>query len=154
MNRFAILLLITISTLAVCLPARSQTKVFGMGVIVGEPTGLSLKGWLSKRTAWDAGVAWSFSKGTSLHLHADYLIHSFSEIEDQPRMPVYYGIGGRIKTSSKEDGRIGVRGVIGLEYLFRELPMDVFVEFAPILDLAPATELGMNAGLGMRYFFD
>jgi hypothetical protein len=34
----------------------SQQKGFGIGIIVGEPTGLSLKGWLSSTSAIDDGT--------------------------------------------------------------------------------------------------
>jgi hypothetical protein len=34
---------------------------FGLGIILGCPTGLSAKLWLSKSSAFDAATAWSFS---------------------------------------------------------------------------------------------
>ena len=47
----------------------------GIGVMLGEPTGISLKIWNNERTAIDAGLAWSFSGRNAVHLHADYLLH-------------------------------------------------------------------------------
>ena len=76
----------------------------GIGVIVGEPTGLSLKKWIGDDRALDAGIAWSFSENDSLHLHADYLFHRFDLLScsgARGRLPVYFGIGGRLKL--KED---------------------------------------------------
>ncbi len=32
-------------------------------------------------------------------------------------------------------------------------PIDVFLEIAPIVDLAPATELSVNGGIGIRFYF-
>jgi hypothetical protein len=46
-----------------------------IGIIIGEPTGLSAKFWTGGRTAADFGVAWSFSGSGSIHLHSDYLLH-------------------------------------------------------------------------------
>ena len=45
----------------------------GVGVILGEPTGISLKAWTSDKHAVDAAVAWSFSENDSFQFHADYL---------------------------------------------------------------------------------
>jgi hypothetical protein len=131
----------------------SQDKGFGLGVIVGEPTGFSLKSWLSSKTAVDGAVAWSFSRETSFHIHADYLIHSFDEFTTEEKVPLFYGIGGRFKSSKNGDARLGVRGVIGMGFMFRTAPIDLFLEIAPILDFAPDTDLSFNGGFGARYFF-
>ena len=131
----------------------AQRKGFGLGVIVGEPTGISLKSWLTGTTAIDAAVAWSFARESSFHIHADYLIHAYDEFDTNESVPLYYGIGGRLKTSNGGDARLGLRGVIGIGYLFREAPIDLFFEVAPILDVAPSTELSINGGFGARYFF-
>ena len=131
----------------------AQDKGFGMGLIVGEPTGISFKGWLSSSTAFDAGVAWSFARGSALHIHADYLIHSFDAIKSEAKVPIYYGIGGRFKAADRTDARLGARGVVGIAYFLPSAPIDLFFEVAPILDFAPATEFSVNGGFGARYFF-
>jgi hypothetical protein len=132
--------------------AAAQREGFGVGIIVGEPTGISIKQWLSSKTAVDAAIAWSFARESSFHLHADYLVHAFDEFQTTEAVPLYYGIGGRLKSSKGGDARLGVRGVIGIGYLFREAPIDLFFEMAPILDLTPSTELSINGGFGARYF--
>jgi len=152
LNRFfflTTLLLVFISTLTY-----SQKRGYGIGIIVGEPTGLSFKGWVSARNAIDAGIAWSFIDETSIHVHADYLWHSFDMIKSEADLAVYYGIGGRIKTGDNNKARIGLRMVGGINYFFKDAPFDLFLEIAPILDLAPATKLSANAGLGARFFIE
>lgn len=104
----------------------------------------------------DGGLAWSFSNSGAFHIHVDYLIHHFSWIQSfdpfASRVNVYYGVGGRAKFET--DSRIGARGVIGLVYFFKGAPIDAFLEIAPILDLAPATDFSLNGGIGIRYFFE
>ena len=34
--------------------------------MLGEPTGISLKNWISETNAWDAGVAWGFGKNGAI----------------------------------------------------------------------------------------
>jgi hypothetical protein len=130
----------------------AQDEGFGLGVILGEPTGISWKAWTGDRSAIDGAVAWSFEKEAAIHLHGDLLWHNFGPVKaDRGEFNLYYGIGGRIKF--EDDSKLGVRVPLGLGYLFDAAPMDFFIEIVPILDLAPKTDFGLNAAMGARYFF-
>lgn len=130
----------------------NMTNRLGLGAMLGEPSGISAKYWTGSRTAIDGGVAWSSNASNDFHLHMDYIIHDFRSLSvDKGSLPFYYGIGGRIRFDN--DTRIGVRAPVGLAYMFANSPLDVFVEVAPILDLAPSTELEFNGAFGIRYFF-
>jgi len=142
--------------------ALAQERGVGLGVILGEPTGLSFKGWITKTSALDAGLAWSFGRYDALHVHWDYLFHAFNVFPVQEgKLPMYFGIGGRFKFGDESDthshhdeNRVGIRIPLGLDYLFEKVPVDIFLELVPILDLAPASEFNFNAGLGARFFFE
>jgi len=132
----------------------AQDKGFGLGIIVGEPTGLSGKGWISKTSAIDGGLAWSFLEDGSMHIHADYLWHNFDLITS--KIPFYIGVGGRMKfknNKSATDDRIGVRIPVGLDFFISDPTSDFFIEIVPILDLAPKTDVTFNAAIGFRFFF-
>ena len=135
-----------------CTTAEAQESGFGLGVILGEPTGISGKLWIEESKAIDGAVAWSFDKESAMHLHADLLFHSsnISKVE-MSKLLLYYGIGGRIKF--EEDGKAGVRVPLGINYLSSGAPLDIFLEIVPLLDLAPSTEFDLNAAIGIRYFF-
>lgn len=145
--------------------ARAQgNDGFGLGVIVGEPTGLSLKWWLGNDQAIDGGVAWSFSENDSLHLHADYLWHRFDLFKIPPKagkLPLYFGVGGRLKLEEDNGGKgdndhddlLGVRIPVGVAFLFADAPVDIFAEIVPVLDLIPDTDLDLNAAIGARFYF-
>ncbi len=133
--------------------AGAQEHGFGLGVILGEPTGISGKKWLSTTTALDFAAAWSFRKEDSLTLYADILSHNFRMIPVKSgRLPFYYGIGARMKFDDK-DPRLGVRIPFGLNYHFADVSLDLFFEIVPILELLPETEFELNAAIGIRYFF-
>jgi len=153
MGRFTLVFLLVV----VCFTghAVAQERTFGLGVIIGEPTGPSFKLWTGSTTAIDGAVAWSLSKNNALHLHADYLYHNFSLIQvEKGRLPFYFGIGGRIKiVEGEKDDKIGVRIPVGLDYLFADTPLDIFVEVVPVLDLVPDTDLDFNGAVGIRYLF-
>jgi len=144
------ILLIAI-VLALSLDAFSQDKGFGLGVIIGEPTGLSAKLWTSNKTAVDAGAAWALINGGFIRFHADALVHSYAIEVEKGNLPVYFGIGGKVVLSSNLG--VGVRIPFGLAYHFDSAPIDIFLELVPVLELLPATRFGFEGGIGIRYFF-
>ena len=152
MKRLSIVLFLLI-IFYVSFSASAQDKRIGLGIIVGEPTGVSFKYWTTNTTAFDAALAWSFIDGGAFHIHADYIFHNFNLIRiSEGKLPFYYGIGGRIKTANKT--QVGVRVPLGLAYMFNTAPIDIFLEVVPILDLAPKTDFRINAAIGARYFFN
>ncbi len=146
------ILAILILMFALSLPGRAQEKKFGLGIILGEPTGIIAKYWTGKTTAFDFAGSWSFEGEDSLHLHADYLFHSFNLFKvDRGKLPVYYGIGARL--SLQDRTRFGIRIPLGLSYMFDKAPIDIFVEIGPVMDVIPATELNVFGFIGFRYYF-
>ncbi len=126
----------------------------GLGVILGEPTGLSAKFWTSNNTAFDLGLAWSFSGNGHFHIHGDYLFHRLGVFNvSKGALPLYFGIGARMLFRDDADDNIGIRFPIGIEYYFDDLPLAVFVEIVPILDLAPSSDFDINGGIGGRFYF-
>jgi hypothetical protein len=128
----------------------------GLGIILGEPTGLTGKLWLGTDSAVSGAVAWSFADNTRLHVHADWLRHNWDVLKrafdvQQGELPLYYGIGGRLRFD--DDARVGVRFVIGVDYIFEQAPFDIFFEIAPVMDVVPQTSLNGNAALGARIWF-
>ncbi len=131
----------------------AQDNGFGVGIIAGEPTGLSGKLWLGGTNALDMAAAWSFKGDGNLLLQADYVWHSFDLINiSSGKLPLYFGIGGRIIFQSN-DTNLGVRVPVGLDYMFSGAPVDIFLEVVPILDLTPSTDIDFGGGIGVRYWF-
>ncbi len=143
----------------------AQERGFGLGVIIGEPTGISAKLWTSSVNAFDFGLGWSFGGdrigkyngyydgGRRVDFHLDYLWHSFSAIHSSERFPLYYGFGGRMNSGAGYEGSVAVRGVFGIAWLPQNTPIDVFLEVVPSLQLTSSTGFGFDAGIGARYFF-
>ena len=133
----------------------AQQKDFGLGVIPGEPTGISAKYWLTQGTALDFGLGYSFTSSNSLFdFYADYVFHDQDMIHSAENFIVYYGPGARLKIREDTDSRLGVRGVFGILWIPRGTSFDLFVEVAPILDIIPATKFDFSGGIGGRYFFN
>lgn len=150
MKRSFVILIFLAVVLPGCLSA--QKKDFGVGVILGEPAGVSIKKWFGEKIAIDGALAWSFANNGAFHLHADYLVHDFSLIKvKKGRLPVYFGIGARIKND--KDFIVSARLPVGISYIFEKAPIDIFFEFALLLDIIPGSEFSFNSGIGFRYYF-
>jgi len=135
----------------------SQERSFGLGVMVGEPTGFSAKLWTSNDNAFDFGLGWSVignrnESRSRINLHVDYLWHAWNAIHSTERFPLYYGIGGRFKGGGN-DGSLAIRGVFGIAWMPHRTPIDIFLELAPSIELTPATGFAVDAALGIRYYF-
>jgi hypothetical protein len=152
MRKIAILLFFFVTIYSI--PSFSQSKGFGLGVIVGEPTGVSAKYWTTSSTALDFGLGYSFEKNSRLHLHADYLFHVNNLFETTENLALYYGPGARLRIVENGDSRLGFRFDVGLVWIPKNAPIDVFIEIAPLLDIIPETDFSFNGGLGVRFFFN
>ncbi len=124
----------------------------GIGPMIGDPTGVSVKYWQSANTAYQFGGAWSFVGEGAVHFHGDFLVHNWALLgQQQPTTSIYYGLGFRVKL--EQHFRLGFRMPLGIAFQFSQAPLDFFLEIAPIMDLLPATQLRMNGGFGIRYYF-
>lgn len=150
--------------LAVLLPSEAMAQLdgFGVGIIAGDPTGLCVKNWLSQKSALEVSAAWSFEGDGGFFLSGDYVLHAF-DIADDPDsglsgLMFTYGLGGRLyfrDGNGDDDGDtvLGLRVPLGLCYPFEGAPVDMFVQLAPVMDIIPETELGLNGGIGARLYF-
>lgn len=162
-------ILIVIAFALSALYSTAQSSGFGLGIVLGEPTGLSMKTWVSGDRALAFGLAWGgWGHGGYIHVHGDYLFHNFSLIKvSKGRMALHYGPGLRVRSwggdrywnngryydSNGGHLRVGIRFPVGLTYMFDGAPVDIFLEAAPALDIVPGTSFDMNGGLGFRYYF-
>ncbi len=136
-----------------------QRDKVGLGIILGDPSGITYKNYFNSKNALDATVGWTFRYDGGLYLHADYLWHNYDLFQDMDEdmsvrkglVGFYYGIGGRVFLSS--DSNLGVRVPVGVNYLFENDPLEIFLEIAPTLDLVPSTEADVSGGIGIRYYF-
>lgn len=151
----------------------SPHKSTGLGLILGEPTGLTAKFWLGSREAIDLGLAYSFSD--YVLIYSDYLYHFHgafgSSNEFAKDLTPYVGIGGEIifasssgsgvstrtgnhyfKSSSSSVG-VGIRIPFGLEWMTPKVPLGVFIELVPGIGLAPGTYGFLQGGIGARFYF-
>lgn len=129
----------------------------GVGLILGEPVGASVKYWLNDTMAIDGAIGWSDHSHSSVYFNADILWHNFDLIDISPapgKLPLYFGVGGlyRARNDGYEDN-LGVRAPVGVSYIFDNAPIDVFAEIAPAIDIHPFIRGEITGGIGVRFWF-
>ncbi len=141
----------------------TANKSFGVGLIVGEPTGFSAKYYLGPSTALDfaLGEFDEFRDDNDLGVHVDFLLHPLVLATTDPfLLPLYFGLGGRLVDDDNGDAndnlRLGIRGPVGVELDFNRVPIDVFFELAIIIDLINDDnddDVEVDAAIGARWYF-
>lgn len=164
MKRIVLVMLVLILMSAVSGQARVAEPQYryGFGMMIGEPTGFTGKYWLNNKESYDVAVSFRFS--SYFYLQGGYLYHNydvFQKTKSPSQVALYYGGGLRFILDSHHhyrknyeernyDSILGIKGTIGLNYIMKDLPVELFAELSPIMNVAPATDLDFSAGVGAR----
>ncbi|HEY1558049.1 MAG TPA: hypothetical protein VGF94_24635 [Kofleriaceae bacterium] len=137
----------------------------GVGIILGEPTGICAKLYLKDDQAIQAAVGSDFVSG-GLQVHGDYVFHPWIlQDRDSYVLPAYVGPGLRVVDYQGQNGApsqvaVGLRAVGGLLFDFKNVPLDAFVEVALVAGYKFGSgsakggfDPDINAGAGVRYYF-
>lgn len=145
---------------------------FGIGFMIGSPTGLSLKKYLADQHAIDGAIGWGYG-GT--HVHADYLYEKNDLLgESDARLGWFIGIGAQVGVERYRRGHyynrrhdhhddhdrdrnylhVGARLPLGLELRFRSIPkFEFFGEIALGFEIIEYPGPTLNGGIGTRFYF-
>ncbi len=149
-------------------------KTFGLGLMVGAPTGLSGKYYTGGDIAFAFGLGehnqFHDRYDDDLHLHFDVLWHPFVLTQSQSiTLPLHVGVGAQIFDGEHQhrngvfhdDDGFGVRVPFGLTLDFRNIPMDVFFELTFSMNFYDDDGFNdehhdradLSGALGARYYF-
>lgn len=156
---------IVLAALMITAPAYAEVEgrdkgTIGVGIIIGEPTGISGKLYLRDDQAIQAALGFAFFGG-GIHLHADYVFHpAVLQKRESFVLAVYVGPGVRLIQYRSGRGNdffaLGLRGVGGLLFDF-DNPLDAFIEVAGVLEYGfrdgEGAGITLNASAGVRYYF-
>lgn len=121
----------------------------GVGVVLGEPTGGTLRWFLSANRSLDFGVGYSGDA-------ALWLDHAWHAWDLSPRFPkgegdLWVSAGGRLEFA--KDTEFGVRTLVGLSYWFPGRPVELFGYAGPVFRMAPDGGVDADGGVGVRFYF-
>jgi hypothetical protein len=148
-------------SLAACFIAvvNAQDYKTGIGLRGGLYNGLTIKHFISQSSAIEGLIStrWSGFELTGL-----YEIHN--QAFDVERLNWYYGAGAHIasyngnNTSWGNAGTsyliIGIDGILGIEYNFKEIPINIGLDWKPALNIIGYSHFfGDGGALSIRYIF-
>lgn len=134
----------------------------GFGIVVGDPTGLTLKHWVARDQALAASLGGSYFG--SPRIGVDYLWHfnafrsSIVFLYGDAGVAIGLGRGVRwwgdrgYKYYERDETRLGIRGMFGVNILPRGIPLEFFLELGPLLTLAPGFGSSVDIAMGMRFY--
>ncbi len=125
------------------------TTPAGVGVMVGDPTGITAKYRFDATNAMDLGIGLD-----DFSIHADYLWHDWNLFPQSPqtRLAAYYGFGAGLE-DRKHDSILMARALGGVSLFFTSQPFELFAELVPVLKLTGDSGLDLDAAIGVRYYF-
>ncbi|MCI0633270.1 MAG: hypothetical protein L0206_05045 [Actinobacteria bacterium] len=138
-------------------------RAFGLGIQLGEPSGITGKVYLDGRSsAIDFLVGSYYDDGFvgDVYLQAAYHIHIVELTSGGGvTIPFRAGIGGFFNSGywrfddSVQDVVFGARVPIGLDFDLEKAPVQFYLEVALDVAVIPFVGIGGDGGLGARYYF-
>lgn len=118
----------------------------GIGIIVGEPTGISIR----VGNFPILGIAWSVVDNY-FHVHCDYWL---ANKKMDRSLYGYYGLGVKLTGNEKgaaDDVQLGARVPFGLRYYVAPR-VELFAEVVPGMRVIPDTDFDIDGGIGVRFY--
>lgn len=125
-----------------------------LGIVLGEPSGISIKLLQHKKMAYDISCSFN-TRNDYLLLNFDFLRYDYNKISSKEltgQIPICYGLGISID-QNRHDTYLGLRIIGGIEYLFADIPINIFAKIAPVVNIYPSTAVHIAPCIGVRYIF-
>lgn len=127
---------------------------FGIGFVSGVINGLSIKNWVSNDNAFQFDIAWDLNYG-GIGFGMAYLYHDFGIIQaDRNKFPLYIGIKGWAVITNAGNTAAGVQIPLGIAWIPRDIPIDIFVQAEPGLSVVPDVRFAPGGGIGIRFWLN
>ena len=140
-------------------PARAE---IGIGLFVGQPTGLDLKLDLQRKTALDIVAGWKGfeDRNHDGYAHLTFLVNLGNARGRSIVVPFRLGIGGAVWDRGGDFGddiNVAVRAPFEVGIRFRRTPLEIYGEVALVLVLLDENDnednVDADGGVGLRVYF-
>jgi hypothetical protein len=141
-------------------PARAEV---GVGLFVGQPTGLDVKLDLQRKTALDFVIGWNDfddDRGRDGYAHLTFLVNLANVRGRSVLVPFRLGVGGAVFDDNRDFGddiNIAVRAPFEVGIRFRRTPLEIYGELALVVVLIDENDnhddIDADGGIGLRVYF-
>jgi len=156
MKKTIIIALLSLSIIAV----KAQDYNLALGLRGGVAQGITLKAAVGGNTAFDLILGTHFA---GLNFTALYEIHSM-DVFGVDNLALFYGLGGHVGLYNSShypaywdnyssSPAIGVDFVVGAEYTFDEIPINISLDIVPSINIIPYVGYWQRGALSVRYVF-
>lgn len=153
MKKILITSVVIISFFSVLETAQAQDRKFGIGGIIGDPDGITAKGWLSGSTAIAGAVSFDLGNDyTWFLIQADFLKQNTVATWEEAFLQTHFGGGLRVVSGDFSE-YIALRAPIGVDVQAIDAPVEVFMEVVPTIDVDPEFFFYFTGAMGFRYYF-
>ncbi len=128
-------------------------NAFGAGIYAGSPTGIKMKMNLNKTNSLSSVIAWDIIQ-KQIYVSVDYSYNFVYIVKGKnTTLPFFLYTGPGVRVMASKNTRVGIKFTGGVGFKFNDIPLELFLEVSPILDVLPATEFDLNAGIGFILYF-
>lgn len=151
-------ILIFIMFMSVVGLASGQEYKTGIGIRAGFSSGLTIKHFTSNKAALEGLLT---TRWQGFDITGLYEIHN--QAFDVHHLNWYYGGGAHLGfyngnyvywgRSGAAYTIVGIDGILGIEYTFDEIPINIGIDWKPALNLIGYTGIWSEGGISVRYVF-
>ncbi len=137
-------------------------KKLGFGVVLGEPTGLTVKIMTVTNNAFVADLGNSYFGSPRLNVDYLWFFDAFNSnqftLYAGPGASLGFGEGNGFWYKNKEGyyyrqgTGLGVRGVIGVNFVPQRSQFEIFGELGTLIGLSPSFGSSFDAAVGVRFY--
>ena len=146
--------------LAVTAPAAAESRAtgsLGIGLVVGDPTGLTVE-YYPRSPGFGQAVEVTLGLDTfddsHTYVHVIWKLYLAQLVRGASvDVPIYVGIGPWLAEGGNDDIYLGARMPFGIALDFKAAPLQVFLELALDAVLVDHFDVGVEGAVGFRYYF-
>ncbi len=153
-----IIIILSFTLLAALVSAQDYNAAVGFRG--GESQGITLKAFVGGSSAFDFILATHYH---GINFTVLYEIHK-GDIFGVDNLALFYGFGGHVglynsaywpwaSTAYSSGPVIGIDGVLGVEYTFDEIPINLSLDIVPSFNVIPYFGYWQRGALSIRYVF-
>jgi hypothetical protein len=151
---------VSLGAVAVARPSAARADV-GLGLFLGEPTGVSLKVDVQRRAALDFVFgATSFRDSRANYAHLTYLVTPVLGHGRAVSIHLRVGVGAALFDGRGDFGdelNVAVRAPAQLAFVFRRTPLELYAELSAKVTFLDANDdqdlFDVDSGVGARLMF-
>jgi hypothetical protein len=145
------------------MPVPASAKTWGLGAVIGSPTGLSANYFLSNQRTIHTTLAYGLSGNDNFQLASHYQWRIDNLEIEKIKIGWFYGVGARVAMREHKHHHhsdqnhnhtdLGPSGTIGIFHEFAQVPLEAFLKGNLTVNIIEDTDVDGDVMLGLHYNF-